>query len=75
MPKTARAKFRGAMRSTTIWLNTVALSVLPFIDTIQQTLPGLKDQLPSDIYKALGIVVVVGNILLRFKTNTDLKDK
>lgn len=73
--QTAIAKFKGASKSLTVWLNTIALAALPFIDTLQQTLPSLQGSVSGTIYKVLGAVVIVGNILLRFKTNTDLAHK
>ena len=65
----------GAMKSLTIWFNGILLGILPLLDMILESMPQLHDYLPDNIYKMVGVIAVVGNIVLRFKTNQPLKDK
>lgn len=70
---------RGAWRSVTIWVNGVALAVMPFADAIADgisaNLPGLGDYLPANVFKGLGLVVIVFNIFQRTRTSKSLADK
>lgn len=68
-------KLKGAWRSVTIWFNTVALFLLPLIDGLQAALPVMKTYAEGSLFKGFAVAVVVINVFLRFKTNTDLKDK
>ena len=72
-------KLRGALKSWTIWFNGVLLTAMPFssqmIQGVHDNLPDLSPYLPDNIFKAIGIVVVIGNMLLRAKTNSSLSDK
>ena len=70
-----RAKFRGAVKSVTMWFNAAALAFMPFITTLDQMLPTLKDSLGGNLYGVLAGVLIAGNFLLRFKTNSDLANK
>lgn len=73
--KTIIDKLKGAWRSFTIWFNALLLAALPLYEAAKESLPDLQGYLPPDLYKWVGVAVVVGNILLRFKTRTDLAHK
>lgn len=66
---------KGAWKSLTIWFNCVLLGLLPLFDMVMASLPQLREYLPTDAYKTLGLAALVGNILLRFKTNKPLNEK
>lgn len=65
-------KLRGAWRSATVWFNSTLLAMLPLFEAVKSSVPELQSYLPDSAYKWVGLAVVVGNLLLRFKTNTDL---
>jgi hypothetical protein len=68
-------KLKGAWRSVTIWFNGLLLASLPLYDAFKDSLPDMQEYLPGDIYKWVGVAVVVVNLALRFKTKTDLAHK
>lgn len=68
-------KLRGARKSVVIWLNGALLVALPVLDYAKDSLPQLAEFLSPDTYKTIGMVVVVANIVLRFRTATSLADK
>lgn len=65
----------GAIKSTTIQFNALLLILIETLPLIQESLPQLKTYLPDDLYKQVFLLVVIGNILLRAKTNVALKDR
>lgn len=73
------AKIKRAWLSLTVWFNGIILLCMPFLDTIMQTvrdnLPTVAQWLSSDILKNAAIFILIANIVLRFKTKNDLKDK
>jgi hypothetical protein len=75
MIETLKLKLAGAWRSFTIWFNTIAGTVLVTLPMLQDSLPQLADYLPAHTYKILMGVVIVANILLRFKTSQPLEAK
>jgi hypothetical protein len=68
-------KLRNAWRSKTIWFNTVLLSLLPIFEVALQLTPQIREFLPEDVYKVIGLVAVVGNTVLRFMTSKPLEAK
>ena len=76
MTKTAIKQWlRGAVRSVTMWLNSVAGSVALALPYLQEQAPSLKLYLPEP-YKWLVAAIIVANILLRvFKTKTAIMEK
>ena len=66
---------RGAYRSLTIWFNSVSGTVLIALPYAQDALPQLSQYLGPHIYKWVAGFIIVGNILLRAKTNTALPEK
>ena len=69
------AKLRGIWTSWTIWANGVGLTVLGLLPVLQETVPQLESYLPANAYKWAMLIVLVGNIALRFRTNRDLASK
>ncbi len=66
---------RGSFKSFTMWFNGIMASVLASFPVLHDSLPQLADYLTQDIYKKLMAVTVVGNIILRIKTNKALHEK
>lgn len=67
--------FRGAWHSLTMWFNCLLLSMLPLFEMLADAVPQLREFLPDNVYKTMGLVAVLGNILLRFKTRQPLNEK
>jgi hypothetical protein len=72
---TFTAKIAGMRKSAVIWVNGLLLAALPVVDYAKDNLPQLADYLSPDLYKRVGLAVVVLNILLRFRTSQSLADK
>jgi hypothetical protein len=68
------AHLRGSLKSWTIWLNGVGLTILAFADNLSSALPIVREYIPQQAYSILGGVLAL-NILLRFKTNKSLAHK
>lgn len=68
-------KLKGAGKSVTIWFNTTLLAIIPFSDHIKEALPMVQDYLTPDMFRNIGLIIVVVNIALRFKTNKCLSEK
>ena len=72
-------KLRGAFHSVTMWVNGVFLALFPFADSLIQgihdNLPDLSQYLPANVFKVLGVAVVVFNIYQRTRTTESLADK
>ena len=68
------AKIKGMYKSWTVWLNGIGILVLQFADSLQSSLPIIKEYIPQQAYSALGFVLAI-NILLRFKTTKSLAEK
>lgn len=70
-----KAKLAKAHRSWTVWFNGMvgaAVSALPFA---QDNLPQLQGYVPAHLYQYAMAAVIVGNIILRFKTAQGLESK
>lgn len=74
-----KAKLLGALRSVTIWVNALFLAAYPFASEIaaglQDAMPTLMEYLPTNIYKGIGIAVVVFNLYQRTRTSKSLTEK
>lgn len=66
---------KGMRKSLTIWFNSLLLAGLPAFELAHDYMPELQDYLPDNVYKWMGIVVVVGNIMLRVRTTKPLSEK
>jgi hypothetical protein len=58
---------RAARKSFTVWLNALLLAAYPFADSIiaavRDNLPALEPYLPTNMFKAVGLALVVYNIV------------
>ena len=70
-----KAKAVGATRSKTMWFNGLAGLFIQFLPEAAQALPALYGLMPDNIYSVLLIVLVGGNMFLRFMTKKDLANK
>ncbi len=72
-------KIRGALRSVTVWVNGMLLAAWPFADKIMQAvrdnLPALQPYLPEDVFRNVGLAVVIFNIFQRARTTQSLAQK
>ena len=57
-------------KSLTIWFNGVLLTLVEAVPMLAEQLPAMKAYLPDDIYRWAFLVLVVGNLLIRARTNT-----
>ena len=61
------ARLRSWLKSAGVWFNAVLLAAFPFADQIIQAvndnLPALAQYLPPNVYKAVGVGVVVFNLV------------
>jgi len=76
---TLKAKFRGMIKSTTIWFNALLLATIPYVDSIidaaSSNMPIVSQWLSPNMVQNVAVFILVGNILLRAKTNKGLEDK
>lgn len=75
MGTVTKATLRGAWRSWTMWVNGIALGILPVLDTLKDSVPQLERYMDAQSYKTAMLVLIASNIALRIKTTTGLKDK
>lgn len=75
MIEKAKAWLSGAVKSLTIWFNGTVLSVAIMLPDLQAVMPQLSQYLPENIYKYIAVASLIGNLLLRVKTNKALVDK
>lgn len=68
-------RLQGAVRSMTIWVNSVFGALLIGLPELQTSLPQLQSYVPANFFKYAMGIVIVANILLRFRTNSDLAAK
>ena len=73
------ARFKGdvvnAHKSLTIWFNGIMGAAVVALPIAQDNFAQLQDYLPANPYHSMMGAVVVGNIILRFKTNGALAEK
>lgn len=62
-------------KSLTIWFNSIVATLPVVLQELQDQLPAMKGYLPDNLYSWMFVGVVVGNVLLRFKTSTGVKLK
>lgn len=68
-------RLRNSYKSWTVWFNGVILTVIPVIEYAKDLLPQLQEFLGLEAYKIIGLIILIANILLRFKTNKSLSEK
>lgn len=70
-----KPKLQKLHKSATIWFNSVGATIVVGLPQAQDMFPNLMGHIPDKFYHYGMAVLVVGNILLRFKTNKALQDK
>ncbi len=70
-----KADLAKAHRSATVWFNALAGMAVLYLPQMQEQFPQLQDYLPPNAYHYAMGAVVLGNVLLRFKTNCALREK
>jgi len=73
--KRIRADLANMHKSLTIWFNSIIGTLAVALPALQDSLPQLQDSLPPNLYQYAMVALVLGNIVLRFKTNSALADK
>ncbi len=73
--KKLKADLVKAHKSLTIWFNSIMGMVVVGLPMAQDSLPQLQDYVPAGLYHYLMGALVVGNIILRFKTTSALAAK
>lgn len=72
-------KLRGALKSLTMWVNGLFLAAFTYSDDIihgvQDNLPDLAQYMPANVFKAVGLAVVLFNIYQRTRTKASLESK
>lgn len=68
-------KVKGLKKSATAWFNAIVATIVSGLPFAIDAFPQIKGYVPDNIYSAAWVVLVVGNILLRFKTTKDLAEK
>lgn len=66
---------KQAHKSWTIWINGTAVAVLEALPWVREVFPELQEYLTPEFYKQAMTVIVIANLILRFKTKSSLKDK
>lgn len=69
------AKLKNSYKSVVVWFNGMGLSLLYFWDQIHDSLPELQQYVPDNVYKKIGLTLLIGNLVLRFKTGKPLEEK
>ena len=69
------AKLKGARKSLTIWANAIAAGAVAALPYAADQLPQLQPYLDSGLYQKIGLAIVVGNMILRFRTSQGLHEK
>lgn len=59
-----KAKLSALREDLEKWLNVAFLAALPVYEVFKDSLPDLQAYLPDNIYKCVGIAVVLINIIL-----------
>lgn len=70
-----RLKIEGMWKSLTIWFNGLMAIVIPGLPMLKDSFPDLQPYLPAHLYQWIIGLLIVANILLRFRTTKSLADK
>lgn len=70
-----KAKLIGAPKSFVIWFNGIGALIIEFLPHAANALPALYGMMPDNYYSIALIILVGGNMFLRFKTDKDLAHK
>lgn len=68
-------KLRGALRSWTIHFNLWVALLTELLPMAGDSFPQMQPYLPANVFQAGMLILIVGNILLRFRTKIALEAK
>lgn len=68
-------KIQGSIKSWTIWFNSVVAAASLALPMLQDSFPQLQPYISANAFKYGMTLLIVGNILLRFKTTVSLSQK
>lgn len=69
------AKLKNAWRSKTIWFNALMVALPSLLDQLSGVMPNLQPYMPANVFQAVTVSLIVGNVLLRFITRLPLEAK
>jgi len=70
-----KAKLVKIHKSITIWFNGISGSLVIILPFLQDQMPQLNDYLSENFFRYAMGIIVLGNIILRFKTAKALEHK
>jgi hypothetical protein len=70
-----KRKINGAKKSLTIWANSAFATIAMALPIAQDQIPLVKAYIPPNVYHYMLMVVIFGNVFLRFRTNKGLEEK
>lgn len=70
-----RQRLKKCWKSLTIAINGFVLSAIPVVEYARSSMAEMRELLTPDSYKWVALSLVVANIILRFRTTSDLADK
>lgn len=70
-----KQRLKKCWKSLTVAVNGLVLSAIPVVEYARSSIEEVRDYLSPDAYKWIALSLVVANIILRFKTTSDLADK
>jgi len=73
--KALRAKLAKMHKSLTIWFNGITGSLVVLLPFLQDQMPQLNPFLSENFFRYAMGAIVIGNIILRFKTAKSLAEK
>jgi hypothetical protein len=68
-------KLKGALRSWTVHFNLYVAAIIEGLPLIKDTFPELQPYVPANVFQIGMTVLIVGNLILRFKTKVALEAK
>lgn len=68
-------RLKKSWKSLTIAVNGLVLSAIPVVEYARSNIEQVREYIDPESYKWAALSLVVANIILRFKTTTDLADK
>jgi hypothetical protein len=68
-------KLRGAWRSWTIHFNVYMAALIEGVPVAKDSFPELQPYIPAHLFQYGMTALVIGNLILRFRTSTALEHK
>jgi len=75
MINTFVARLKKIHKSWTMWFNAISGSLIVILPSLETSFPQLQDYLPHNLYQYAMAAIIVGNMVLRFKTVKPLEAK